>query len=65
MRQIIAKADNGHNFQLTKFLVIDFLLNDRRKSFQLQGQTQLAANLPAVDFSSQPREMLLPEPLSV
>ena len=30
--------------------------------FQVNGQNRLVANLPVVDFHSQPREMLTPKP---
>ena len=32
--------------------------------FQVNGQNQSVANLPVVDFYSQPREMLTPKPLN-
>ena len=32
--------------------------------FQVNGQNRLVANLPGVDFHSQPREMLTPTPLN-
>ena len=32
--------------------------------FQVNGQNRPAANLPVVDFHSQPREMLTPKPLN-
>ena len=32
--------------------------------FQVNGQNQSVANLPVVDFHSQPREMLTPKPLN-
>ena len=32
--------------------------------FQVNGQNRLVANLPVVDFHSQPREMLTPKPLN-
>ena len=32
--------------------------------FQVNGQNQLLANLPVVDFHSQPKEMPTPKPLS-
>ena len=33
--------------------------------FQVNGQNRPVANLPVVDFHSQPREMLTPKPLNV
>ena len=32
--------------------------------FQVNGQNRSVANLPVVDFHSQPREMLTPKPLN-
>ena len=32
--------------------------------FQVNGQNRPVANLPVVDFHSQPREMLTPKPLN-
>ena len=32
--------------------------------FQVNGQNRSVANLPVVDFQSQPREMLTPKPLN-
>ena len=33
--------------------------------FQMNGQNQLMANLPVVDFHSQQQETLLPKPLKI
>ena len=33
--------------------------------FQVNGKNRPVANLPVVDFHSQPREMLTPKPLNV
>ena len=51
----------GVIFNLKKFSFIDFVLIDRRN---LPGKRpkQPVANLPDVDFRSQPREMQLPKP---
>ena len=43
MRWIITETNNGHNFQFTKFSVTDFLLNDRKKVFQVHSQNRPAA----------------------
>ena len=34
------------------------------EDFQVNGQNRSMANLPVVDFHSQPREMLTPKPLN-
>ena len=38
MRLIFTKTNNGHNFQLTKFSVVDFFLTDRSNLFRLGRQ---------------------------
>ena len=50
------RNSNGRNFQLIKFSFIDFVLTDRGN---LSGKrpNRLVANLPIVDFRSQPQEM--------
>ena len=55
------KNNNGRNFQFAKFSFIDFVLTDRSN---LPGKrlNRPVANLPDVDFRSQPREMPLPKP---
>ena len=35
-----------------------------KEVFQVNGQNRPVANLPVVDFHSQPREMLTPKPLN-
>ena len=55
------KNNNGRNFQFTKFSFIDFVLTE---VFQVNGQNRPEANLPVVDFHSQPSEMLTPKPLN-
>ena len=57
------KNNNGRNFQITRFSFIDFLLSDK-EVFQVNGENRPVANLPVVDFHSQPREMLTPKPLN-
>ena len=49
------------NFQFAKFPFIDFVLTDRRNPWR---PNRPVANLPAVDFRSQPREVPLPKPLN-
>ena len=36
----------------------------KKKVFQVNDQNRPVANLPVVDFHSQPREMLTPKPLN-
>ena len=56
----------------TKMVVIFNLQNSHLRNlslptdevFQVNGQNRLAANLPAIDFHSQPREMLTSKPLN-
>ena len=50
------KSNNGRNFQFTKFSFIEFVLTDRR-SLSGKRPNRPVANLPVVDFHSQPREM--------
>ena len=50
---VIFNLKNSH--LLTLSLPID-------EGLQVNGQDQLEANLPVVDFHSQPREMLTPKP---
>ena len=52
------KNDNGRNFQFTKLSFIDFVISE--DVFHINGQNQPMANLPVVDFHSQPREMRTP-----
>ena len=58
------KHNNGRNFQLIKFSFIDFS-SPKEEVFQENGQSRPAANLPVVDFRSQPRERPLPKPLDM
>ena len=51
---IIKKKNNGRNFQFTKFSFIDFFLTNRR-SLSGKRPNRPIANLPVVDFHSQPR----------
>ena len=46
---------------LQNFLLLSLLIEE---VFQVNGQNQSVANLPVVDFHSQPREMLTPKPLN-
>ena len=53
----------------TKMVVIFNLQNSHLWNLSLptdevNGQNRPAANLPAIDFHSQPREMLTPKPLN-
>ena len=50
---VIFNLQNSH--LLTLSLPID-------EGLQVNGQDQLEANLPVVDFHSQPKEMLTPKP---
>ena len=56
------KNNSGRNFPFTKFSFSDFVLTE--EVFQVNGQNRLVANLSAVDFHSQPREMPTPKPLN-
>ena len=46
---------------LQNFLLLSLPIEE---VFQVNGQNQSVANLPVVDFHSQPREMLTPKPLN-
>ena len=52
---VIFKLQNSHLLTLSL---------PKEEVFQVNGQNQPIANLPAVDFHSQPREMLTPKPLN-
>ena len=58
------KNNNGRKFQFTKFSLIDFVLTEE-EIFQVNCKSWLVANLPVVDFHSQPREMVTSKPLNV
>ena len=49
------------NLQNSHFLTLSL---STEKVFQVHGQNQPVANLPVVDFHSQPREMLTSKPLN-
>ena len=49
------------NLQNSQFLNWSF---PTEEIFQVLGKSRPVANLPAVDFRSQPREMPLPKPLN-
>ena len=53
---VILSLQNSH--LLTMYLPTE-------EVFQVNGQNRLVANLPVVDFHSQPREMLTPKPLNM
>ena len=57
------KNNNGRNFQFIKFSFMDFVLTDGR-SLSGKRPNRPEANLPVVDFHSQPSEMLTPKPLN-
>ena len=46
---------------LQNFLLLSLPIEE---VFQVNGQNRSVANLPVVDFHSQPREMLTPKPLN-
>ena len=61
MRGIMTKTMSViFNMQNSQLLTFSFPTEK-----QLHGQNWLVANLPVVDFPSQPREMPLPEPLNM
>ena len=49
------------NFQNSNLLTLSL---PTEEVFQVNGQNRPVANLPVVDFHSQPREMLTPKPLN-
>ena len=57
------KKNNGGNFQLINFSFLTLSL-PTKEVLQVNGQNRPVANLPVVDFHSQPREMLTPKPLN-
>ena len=50
------------NLQNSHLLTLSLRIED---IFQVNGQDQSVANLPIVDFHSQPIEMLTPKPLNM
>ena len=50
------------NLQNSHLLTLSLRIED---IFQVNGQDQSVANLPVVDFHSQPIEMLTPKPLNM
>ena len=67
MRWIITKKNNKHTFHSKKFLVIDFVLTDRRnisRTVPKSASGNSTSLAPAVDCCSQPREMPLAKPLN-
>ena len=50
------------NLQNSHLLTLSLRIED---IFQVKGQDQSVANLPVVDFHSQPIEMLTPKPLNM
>ena len=57
------KNNNGRNFYLPNSHLLTFSL-PTEEVFQVNGQNRLMANLPVVDFHSQPKEMPTPKPLN-
>lgn len=49
-------------YSLLKFIAIDFVLTN---TLQAHGQNRLVANLPVVNFRSQPREVPSPKTSTV
>ena len=58
------KNNNGSNFRFKKNSHLLTLSLPTEEVFQVNGQNRLVANLPVVDFHSQPIEMLTPKPLN-
>ena len=50
------------NFQNSPLLTLSL---PAEEVFQVNGQNRPMANLPIVDFHSQPREMLTPKPMNI
>ena len=50
------------NFQNSHLLTLSL---PTEEVFQVNGQNQPMANLPIVNFHSQPREMLTPKPMNI
>ena len=60
---MITKTTMGVIFDLQNSHVMTLSL-PTEEVFQVNGQNRPVANLPVVDFHSQPREMLTPKPLN-
>ena len=58
------KNNNGRNFQSKNSHLLTLSL-PTEEVFQVNGQNRPVANLPVVDFHSQPREMLTSKPLNM
>ena len=61
---MITKTTMGVIFDLQNSHVMTLSL-PTEEVFQVNGQNRPVANLPVVDFHSQPREMLTPKPLNM
>ena len=60
---MITKTTMGVTFNLQNSRLLTLSL-PTEEIFQVHGQNRPVANLPVVDFRSQPREMPLPKPLN-
>ena len=60
---MITKITMGVTFNLQNSRLLTLSL-PTEEIFQVHGQNRPVANLPVVDFRSQPREMPLPKPLN-
>ena len=60
---MITKTTMGVTFNLQNSRLLTLSL-PTEEIFQVPGQNRPVANLPVVDFRSQPREMPLPKPLN-
>ena len=60
---MITKTTMGITFNLQNSRLLTLSL-PTEEIFQVHGQNRPVANLPVVDFRSQPREMPLPKPLN-
>ena len=60
---MFTKTTMGVTFNLQNSRLLTLSL-PTEEIFQVHGQNRPVANLPVVDFRSQPREMPLPKPLN-
>ena len=60
---MITKTTMGVTFNLQNSRLLTLSL-PTEEIFQVHGHNRPVANLPVVDFRSQPREMPLPKPLN-